>query len=194
MTVLATLALLVAVQAAAALLVISAHRHSRDRAGLVHLLGRHRVLPRAAVRPVSYALPTGCLAVGGAALLAPGVTALSAPGSWAQAQRLAAALVGAVYLVFLLYLGLLARRTPGAPCGCLGDADERTGVALIRAAVVCALAAVVVLPGTLTPLTTVPGWPSLPLLAAAVGGLAAAVAAAGAPRPIRPHLSGGRLR
>jgi len=189
-TIFVALTLIVGVQAAAALLVVSAYRHRRDRPGLAHLLVRHRVLPRWAVPPVSCALPAGSLLVGAAALAAPSVAAVAAPALWSATQRVAAALVAALYVAFLGYLAVLRRRAPGQPCGCLGS-DERTEVALLRAAVAGTVATLAAIPGPLAPLTAVPGWPPLYLMATAVGGLAAVVTVVVSPRSARPSLSGG---
>jgi len=176
MPAIAALVLIVCVQGAAVLLVVSGRRHQRNRRELVHHLVRHRVLPQWAIRVVSRALPAVSIAVGAAALLLPTMAVLLAPPTWLSTQRAVAGVEAMLYLAFLGYLALLRRRAPQEQCGCLGSAEERTSTAIIRASVigVAAVLIAVGLPGA--QLSTVEGWPALYLLATAVGAFAGVLA------------------
>jgi hypothetical protein len=168
--------LIVCVQGAAVLLVTSGRRHQRNRRELVHHLGRHRVLSRRAARVVSRVLPAVSIAVGAAALLLPTVAVLLAPATWLSTQRAVAGIEAMLYFAFLGYLALLRRRAPQEKCGCLGSADERTSIAIIRASVIGVAAVLIAagLPGA--ELSSLEGWSKLYLLATAVGAFAGVLA------------------
>ena len=176
MPAIAALVLIVCVQGAAVLLMVSGRRHRRNRRELVHHLGRHRVLSHRAARVVSRALPAVSVAIGAAVLLLPTMAVLIGPATWLSTQRVVAGIEAMLYLAFLGYLALVRRRAPLEKCGCLGSADESTSTAIIRASVI-AVAAVLIavgLPGA--KVSTVEGWSTLYLLATAVGVLAGVIA------------------
>ena len=177
MIVAAALLLIIVQQGAATLLLVAGRRHLRSRSVLVHHLRVHRVLPRRWIGPVARVLPISSIAIGVVVLTVPLLTAALAPGRWPAVGRLAAGVLTLTYLTFFIYLHVLRRRAPDAPCACLGTPDERTGHSTVRAAAVVLASAAAVLPGPLQSISEVPGFPALILIATVLGAAAASAAA-----------------
>ncbi|MFB9908570.1 MauE/DoxX family redox-associated membrane protein [Allokutzneria oryzae] len=113
--------------AAAALLVFAGAAHTRGRTPLRSVLRVQALLPRRMWGPVAAVLGPVELLVGTTVL----VTLLLAPPVFG----VAAAIQGAVYSLFTIYLWILRSRRSSAPCGCFGGDEPVTWFVVTRSAV-----------------------------------------------------------